>query len=184
MPSAPPPSAVATTSTIIGNRPRHNTRVDAPPISIPGTGPKLESTVEEEELDPDALSFEFARELEKGMESLMQEITGSLVTVDKAGPSSGPDANKGDNDATPITDEDRAKTIKAAWEAMLVEGLNGMDDLDEFLGKDGVKSKTTPKNGASTANDFQSQIKQAMDKLKESESNLQVCRSSVSKRFS
>ncbi|KXN92039.1 Peroxisome biogenesis protein 19-1 [Leucoagaricus sp. SymC.cos] len=191
MPSAPPPSATtATSSTTFGNRPRTNTRVDAPPISMPGTGPKLQSTVEEETLDEGALSADFARELAKGMENLMQEITNGFATGDKTGSSS---SNPTAGDGTEMTDTERAKAdaerakaFKAAWEAMLVEGLNGGDDagrlekLGEPLGKDGVKAKGDSNGaGTSTGNDFQSKIKQAMDKLKESESNLQSGSSSA-----
>ncbi|KAF9448086.1 hypothetical protein P691DRAFT_775685 [Macrolepiota fuliginosa MF-IS2] len=165
VPSAPPPSATITsTPPTIGNRPRHNTRVDSAPISIPGTGPRLAATTEED-LNEDELSAEFARELAKGMESLMKEITNNGSTST---------AKEGTNSSTDeLTDEEKAQAFKAAWEAMLVEGLSGMDadGLGEPLDNDGVK----PKDAGTSAppNDFQSKIKQAMGKLKESESNLQ-----------
>ncbi|KAJ3572439.1 hypothetical protein NP233_g3083 [Leucocoprinus birnbaumii] len=178
IPSAPPPSATtATPSTTFGNRPRNNTRVDAPPISIPGKGPKLPTTTEEESLDEGELRDEFARELAKGMEDLMKEITNGIATGDKT---TGDAAVAGDATAEggqEMTDEGRQQAFKAAWEAMLVEGLNAGgagEDLGEPLGNEGVKSKGASSSGSTAPqmNDFQARIQQAMNKLKESESNL------------
>lgn len=183
VPSAPPPSTTTTTApTPFGNRPRNNTRVDAPPISIPGSGPRLESTTEEEALDENELSAEFARELAKGMENLMKEITTGLDPSQSTSGGKSKSAGEDSSSAGELTDEERMKAFKAAWEAMLVEGLNGTDDpslpgLGELLGKEGVKPKGDVKDSGPSAppSDFQSRIKQTMDKLKESESNLQVC---------
>lgn len=178
VPSAPPPSATATSaSTTFGNRPRHNTRVDAAPISIPGRGPKLPVTEEEENLDEGELRDDFSRELAKGMEELMKEITNGIATGDSAGTLPGDVAGSGSGDGKDMTDEERAQAFKAAWEAMLVEGLNGdgqtgAQDLGEPLGKDGVKPKSASNDTTAPVSDFQSRIQQAMNKLKESESNL------------
>ena len=60
----------------------------------------------------------------------------------------------------------RCKTerlMKAAWEAMLIEGMNGATEPEA------ASSSSTTKTS-----DFQTKIKQTMDKLKESETNLQV----------
>lgn len=57
-----------------------------------------------------------------------------------------------DNDGS---SEESARALKAAWEQMLVEGMDG----DPGVGQD---------------SGFQDKIKQAMNKLKESESSLQV----------
>lgn len=119
----------------------------------------------------------------------MKEITNGLATGDKTtisgGSGSGGGGGVGDGGDERMTDEERA--IKAAWEAMLVEGLNGgggagaekdWEALGEILGKDGVKPRSdvtgTSGVGAAPTNDFQARIKQAMDKIKASESNLQV----------
>lgn len=118
----------------------------------------LDSASEEDE---DALSAEFARELAEGMENLMKEITGG---------------NQSEGDQT---EAERARAFKAAWEAMLVEGLDGtsadggLPDLGQVLGQDGVGPSTSNKAGGETTG-FQDKIKQAMDKLKESESKVQV----------
>jgi peroxin-19 len=114
-------------------------------------------------LDEDELSAAFSRELSIGMESLMREISGG----------SGEALSAGEDD------EEAQRTLKAAWEAMLVDGMDGMGNLpglEALLGQDwdGGDSSTSAA-GSGEANDFQSKIKQAMDKLKESESNLQVC---------
>lgn len=162
--SPPPPPPTATTTTTF-QRPRTNTRVDALPISVPGSGakPNLDATTE---LDEDELSAEFSRELAKGMESLMREIG--------AGEGLGPEG---------ANDEETQRAFKAAWEKMLVEGMDGMGGndlagLEEFMGQDqgisrNIGGPSAPGTSAE-ANDFQNKIKQAMDKLKESESNLQV----------
>ncbi|TFK32374.1 Pex19 protein, partial [Crucibulum laeve] len=161
----PPPTATTTTSF---NRPRTNTRVDEPPKSIPGIGNQLDPAAE---VDEEALSDEFAKELAKGMESLMREIAVGPEGVDKL----------------PGDEEEAAKVLKAAWEAMLVDGMNGESGdeglmrLGELLGQDPLsgaagkeKAKAPPAPAPVASNDFQSKIKQAMDKLKESESNLKT----------
>ncbi|EDR06300.1 uncharacterized protein LACBIDRAFT_300395 [Laccaria bicolor S238N-H82] len=159
--TAPPPTASHSHFT---SRPRTNTRVDALPISMPGTGAPLDPTTE---LDEDALSSEFAKELSMGMESLMQEIVAE---------GKGKKEGRGGEKEETTEEERQAKMFKAAWEAMLVEGMNGPggDELAELLAggeKPGVKvGKSTTAEGAGG---FQEKIKQAMDKLKESESNLQ-----------
>ncbi|KAG5652146.1 hypothetical protein H0H81_006130 [Sphagnurus paluster] len=156
-PPAPPPTATF-------GRPRTNTRVDAPPKSVPGgLGAGLDATAE---LDEDELSAEFSRELAKGMESLMREISGGSLP--------GEAAAEGE---APVDDEEAVRAFKAAWEAMLVEGMDGMvgndiAGLQEFLAKEGAPA--TSAGAEPPKNEFQNKIKQAMDKLKESESNLQA----------
>jgi len=161
IPSAPPPTASTTTTF---HRPRTNTRVDAPPQSIPGTRKaQLNAT---SELDENALSAEFTRELSKGMESLMREI------ADSSGDTEGGE------------EQENIRAMKVAWEKMLVEGMNGeggdagLSALGELLGQGGVgpgdngKSAEGGKSGES--NDFQKKIKAATERLKKSESELQA----------
>ncbi|KAJ7619405.1 Pex19 protein family-domain-containing protein [Roridomyces roridus] len=130
-PAPPPPTASNSSS----GRPRTNTRVDAPPISVPGSG--LENLPEGDE---DALAADFAAELAKGMESLMREI-GSAAGVPASG-EAGAEA-----------------ALKAAWEAMLVEGMDGV-----------AEGSTAAAAGEST--DFQRKIQQTMGKLREGEETL------------
>jgi peroxin-19 len=109
----------------------------------------------------DALSEDFASELARGMESLMRE----LGVPD--------DPTSGEEDQ----DESR-KLLKAAWEAMLIEGLGddtGSGDASD-AGKNVVKDgqASGKDDDRDTETDFQRKIRQAMDKLKESESDLKV----------
>ena len=53
---------------------------------------------------------------------------------------------------------ENARALKAVWEQMLVEGMDGDPGVGQPSGDSG----------------FQDKIKQAVNKLKESESNLQV----------
>ncbi|KAH6901564.1 peroxin19 Pex19p [Coprinopsis sp. MPI-PUGE-AT-0042] len=169
-PKAPPPTAAphATSSYVspAPGRPRTNTRVDAKPSSTPGRGPPLDPQAE---VDEDELSSEFAKELAKGMESLMKEITA--------------DAPKAGGDKDGLGDDEASKALKAAWEAMLIEGMNGkggdelLPGLGELLGDkppgaastSGAPSSST---GQAVPENFQGRLKQAMDKMKESEDSL------------
>ena len=132
---------------------------------MPGTGAPLDPTTE---LDEDLLSSEFAKELSMGMESLMQEIVAE-------GKGKKAREEGGENGGT--EEARQAKIFKAAWEAMLVEGMNGPDgeELAELLAGAGGGETPGARDGkAEGAGGFQDKIKQAMDKLKESETNLQV----------
>ncbi|KDQ23468.1 hypothetical protein PLEOSDRAFT_1072774 [Pleurotus ostreatus PC15] len=141
------PAHLPTASTRTGpTRPRHNTRVDPEPPTKQGKpGGGLAATTEEDEI-----ADTFAKELSKGMESLMRELVS-------------PDKGEGSADA-PVDEE----AMKKAWEDMLVNGMNGlMSDPESSLGKDAGGSTSGGKE------DFQSKIRQTMNKMKEGESNLQ-----------
>lgn len=175
-PPPPPPTATTTTSGIKG-RLRTNTRVDAPPESVPGSTKKsqttqLDSTTEEDEADDVLSSDDFARELAREMENLVREIAGEPGSQE-------PGASGAVGDGAKDDEEERARAFKAAWEAMLVEGMDGN------LGEDGLPidpssqkaagSSTSGSGAAGAGTSFQDKIKQTMDKLKESESKFQVC---------
>ncbi|KAJ7836407.1 Pex19 protein family-domain-containing protein [Mycena olivaceomarginata] len=147
-PPPPPPPPSATVPTFTG-RPRTNTRVDGPPIPIPGNGLP---TLGEGDEDPNALAADFATELAKGMESLMREIA--------AGQSTSGEGDDADADADPEGD---AARFKAAWEAMLVQEM------------DASAASTSTDPGVPTAadGDFQAKIRAAMNKVNEGESTLQ-----------
>ncbi|KAJ6476172.1 Pex19 protein family-domain-containing protein [Mycena sanguinolenta] len=140
-PSAPPPTATQPTFT---GRPRTNTRVDAPPVPGPGNG--LAPLGEEE----DALAADFAKELAKGMETLMREI----AAADQGETAQG---GEGDKDA-----DEEAKRFKAAWEAMLVEEMDGLS----------TGAGTSADGAAPSTDDFQAKIRAAMSKVNEGESTL------------
>ncbi|KAL0959039.1 hypothetical protein HGRIS_014344 [Hohenbuehelia grisea] len=148
------PAPLPTAATRAGpgtTRPRHNTRVDAAPPSVtPKPGGGLPAMTEEE----DELAAEFAKELSKGMESLMREMGAPP-------PSGGAEGGE--------IDEEQAKKFKAAWEAMLAEGMDGL-----MAGGDAPAGESSGSGTASGAgkDDFQSKIRQAQNKLKESESSM------------
>lgn len=133
-------------------------------MSVPGSGPgpSLESVNE------DSLSEAFSRELQKGMESLIREL--------------GNNSSNGTEDVPEgeLSKEETERRFKAAWEAMLVEEMDGMG---QGIGEDVQKSSTsmpdTKSKEGETTNAFKDQIRQAMDKLRESESNLQVPMSAI-----
>jgi peroxin-19 len=132
-------------------------------MSIPGLGSGLDLDTAEE-LDEDGLSEAFSRELQKGMESLMREL---------GNPSSSGSVGDKDHLAGEQGNEEAERMFKAAWEAMLVEGMDGM--VQGSANEKSSTSQTGPKAGdGEPSNAFQDQIRQAMDKLRESESNLQV----------
>ena len=175
-------------------RPRHNTRVDA---SIPSLSKASNGLGATDEADEDTLTTAFAQELAKEMENLMREIS-DIDPSTLAGRST--EANTdGEGEIVPEKVKEAEQALKAAWEAMLVEGMNGMAGTDgdrlanlgEILGdpglgpkKDGAKmeASNSGKAGESASqgatekkkNDFQDALKQAMNKMKETESNLQV----------
>lgn len=68
--SSPPPPPTASTAATF-RRPRNNTRVDAVPTSILGPGSTSLGTTDEAEEE----GLDFARELAKGMENLMRELS-------------------------------------------------------------------------------------------------------------
>lgn len=121
----------------------------------------------EDENDEDALTSAFASEFAKGMESLMRELA----------------ENSGlDLDARDDTERDRA--MSAAWEAMLVEEMNKMPGTAPASTSTASTtqrtrpmpppstSKPEPNKPSAAAGDaFQSRIRNAMDKLKSSESD-------------
>jgi peroxin-19 len=90
--------------------------------------------------------LDFAQELAKEMENLMHELS-----TEAEGCSTKTD------DGEPL--DPSAENARALWEKMLVEGMDGNPGTSQSSG-----------NG----DGFQDRIKQAVNKLKESESNLQV----------
>ncbi|KAG5220592.1 Mitochondrial dicarboxylate transporter [Salix suchowensis] len=123
------PASLPTSSTRTGQtRPRHNTRVDSEPPTKKGkSGGGLAATTEEDEI-----ADTFAKELSKGMESLMRELVS-------------PDKGEGSADA-PVDEE----AMKKAWEDMLVNGMNGlMSDPESSLGKEASGSTSDGKGTSS-----------------------------------
>ncbi|KAF7373427.1 hypothetical protein MSAN_00552300 [Mycena sanguinolenta] len=158
-PSAPPPTATLPAFT---GRPRTNTRVDAPPLPLPGNGPM--ATLGEGDENPDALAADFAKELAKGMESLMREIAAADAGADADAAADGEGAQgREDVDAA-----EEAKRFKAAWEAMLIQEMDG---LSTGASTSGAGPSGTAATDATT-DDFQAKIRAAMSKVNEGESTL------------
>ncbi|RPD56534.1 Pex19-domain-containing protein [Lentinus tigrinus ALCF2SS1-7] len=153
---------------------------DTPTSSTQPTASQAQSQAKN--ADPLAgIDEDFARELTKGMESLFRDI------AQGAGLDDIPDIIKTEEGAT---DEEREKAFKAAWEAMLIEGMNGTINPEDFLGGPGAagagadvgkgKASQASSSGAGAGagagatagagtDSFQENIKRAMDKLKESD---------------
>jgi peroxin-19 len=72
--------------------------------------------------------------------------------------------------------EQAEQMFRAAWEAMLVEGMDGVvQGSSQDANEKSSSLKTDDKAGdGEPSNAFQDRIRQAMDRLRESESNLQV----------
>ncbi|PIL27093.1 transporter [Ganoderma sinense ZZ0214-1] len=140
----------------------------SPPSAPPKEGP---SPPPPDSFGMDGLDEDFARELTKGMESLFRDIAMG------AGLDDVPDLGK---EPEGTTDEEQEKAFRAAWEAMLVEGMNGTMNPEDLIAPPGAgaaKAKTTgAANGAASGSgsnggppqSFQDNIKRAMDKMKES----------------
>ena len=125
----------------------------------------------------DGLDEDFARELTKGMESLFRDIAMG------AGLDGVPDLGKA---AEGTTDEEQEKAFRAAWEAMLVEGMNGTMNPEDLIAPPGAGTARGAGAGNAAASSsgmgtgmgtgpsgkppqsFQDNIKRAMDKMKES----------------
>lgn len=117
---------------------------------------------------------DFMRELTQGMESLMREMVGDVeVKADN------PDAPSPRAEEGPQTDEEkqRLEGLHAAWEKMFVESMSGALNMeDKAEGAAGANSAANSASGPAPAQDsFEASIRKAMEKLKESESNLKVC---------
>ncbi|KAI0644010.1 Pex19 protein family-domain-containing protein [Trametes meyenii] len=139
--SSPPPAPSAPTA-----------KTTQPPAS------QAQKTPATDPFGLDGLDDDFARELTKGMESLFRDI------AQGAGLDGAPADGAGDAD-----DEERERAFRAAWEAMLVEGMNGTMSAEDMLGagsKGAVEEGSVP--AAGTAESFQESIRKAMDKMKES----------------
>ncbi|KAI0635373.1 Pex19 protein [Trametes polyzona] len=152
--NAPPkpstkPAAASTSST--GQTPPANDGHPAKPTSAPSSAQK--------KVDPlEGLDDDFARELTKGMESLFRDI------AQGAGLEDIPDLSKAEEGTT---DEERAKAFKAAWEAMLVEGMNGAMSAEDVSSK-GKAAESAPAAPSAAAESFQDNIRKAMERMKES----------------
>ncbi|KAI0055701.1 Pex19-domain-containing protein [Artomyces pyxidatus] len=123
------------------------------------TSPPTTSAAPEPADADDLLSGDFAAEFARQMESVLRELGGPLA------PEPAPAATGKDADAA------RDEAFRAAWEAMLVDEMDGLTDLSG-VGKEKEKGATA---GAEEPEDaFQRSVRQAMERLKVSEETLQA----------
>ncbi|OSC98870.1 Pex19-domain-containing protein [Trametes coccinea BRFM310] len=155
----PAPKAAASTAGVSSSTSQTPSK-SAPPAQAPAS---------EKKPDPfglDGIDDDFARELTKGMESLFRDI------AQGAGLDDIPDLSKAEEGTT---DEEREKAFKAAWEAMLVEGMNGAMAPEDIVAGKGKAATTAGASGSgsgaadASTDSFQDNIKKMMEKLKESD---------------
>ncbi|THH13901.1 hypothetical protein EW146_g6368 [Bondarzewia mesenterica] len=130
------------------------------PSTAPAAPMASSSTAPPAPTDANIFSDDFARELAQGMESLMREIGGAAgVEAGKAG----------DEEEEKLREE----AFRREWEKMLAEGMDGtMAGLGDSTGTNaGAGKKAEGKVGD---DEFQKNIRAAMQKLKESEDNLRA----------
>ena len=121
--------------------------------------------MKDEEIDEEDFAKQFAAEMEAFMKGLVD-------------PGSTPSAEPVDPEAAK-----QAEALRKAWEQLLVEDLEGEEE-DEHMATTGVASGSKPKAAKSTESskestskvedEFQKAVKQAMEKLKESDDSSKV----------
>jgi peroxin-19 len=130
-----------------------------------------EPSVKDEEIDEEDFAKQFAAEMEAFMKGLVD-------------PGSKPSAEPVDPEA-----EKQAEALRKAWEQLLVEDLEGEEEEDTYMATPAVASGSKPKAAKSTESskestskvedEFQKAVKQAMEKLKESDDSSKVRNCSV-----
>ncbi|OAX36256.1 Pex19-domain-containing protein [Rhizopogon vinicolor AM-OR11-026] len=126
-----------------------------PPASSPAVNESTSSKASQPKPSSSDVDLEpdFAKELAEGMESLWRDIAKHGLNKDS-----------GKEDETSDQREERERSLAAAWEAMLIEGMDGS------LQHGTSDAPTVLKAGEK--DNFQSHIRNTMNKLKESESGL------------
>ena len=130
-----------------------------------GTGPAPEAIEPEDIADEDA---EFARQFAAEMEAFMQGLTNGGALSQVTGESSG------SNSAGALPDHDE---MQKAWKKLLVEDLEAdpASSLEAISSLPGSSSRKPPASDSTAAEDtFQNAVKQAMEKLKESDDTIKV----------
>ncbi|VDB92416.1 unnamed protein product [Peniophora sp. CBMAI 1063] len=102
--------------------------------------------------DPDAFNADFADEFAKQMEAALRELGGESG---EAGPSS----------TAPASDKDKEQeeAFRKAWEKLLVDGMNGEGE-----------GEGAPPAANAAEDPFQKNIREAMERLKQSDETLQA----------
>jgi len=159
-----------------------------PPSNLKQTGaPAVPSNAgtQEKPKDPSksSLDFEdlsldddFAKEFAKGLAELMRNVA--------AEPMPQSDEPSKDGGGDPAKEQERELAFRKAWEDMLVKGMDESFDPQDVAGTSSSSAKGKEKGrtdvNADLEDGFQASIKKAMEKLKESDTNLQAESSSAS----
>ncbi len=131
--------------------------------------------IPEDIADEDA---EFARQFAAEMEAFMQGLTNGGALSQATGESSS------SNSAAALPDHDE---LQKAWKKLLVEDLEAdpASSLEGISGLPGSSNIKAPASDSTAAEDtFQRAVKQAMEKLKESDDTIKVQTSLLRWRFS
>jgi peroxin-19 len=142
------PSKVPASSS---SQPSTSTSTSSPAVNVPTSSQASKQKPSSSNAD---FGADFAKSLAEEMESLWRGIAQEEVN-----------GGLNDEDETSEQREERERTLAAAWEAMLIEGMDGSTDPSLTQGAP-IASKTGEKD------DFKSRIRNTMNKLKESESGL------------
>jgi peroxin-19 len=129
------------------------------------TGPTPAVTIPDDITDEDA---EFARQFAAEMETFMKGLANAGDNSQVTGASSSP------NPAAALPDHEE---LRKAWEKLLVEDLEAdpTSSLEGISGLPGSSSGKAPPSDSTIAEDtFQRAVKQAMEKLKESDDTIKV----------
>lgn len=158
-PKVPPPKAQPQTHTAPAPTSSSSTLNRAPP---PPT------------VDPLAgMTGDFERELMRGMEDLVRDIASEAGLDEDMVKKLQQASAEGE-----LSEEDKEKeqVFKAAWEAMLLDGMNGAMKPEELIESRGSAASGRGQAGAAGAqtDTFQAGIRATMDKLNQSDTNLQA----------
>ncbi|KAG2151643.1 Pex19 protein [Suillus bovinus] len=139
--------------------------INLPPSKAPASGlsqPSTSSPAVNESASskqtPSSSSADFEADFAKSLAEDMEVLWRGFAQQ-------GVNEGSSNEDETSEQREERERSIAAAWEAMLIEGMDGAIDPSLTQGVP-IASKTGEKD------DFQSRIRNTMNKLKESESGL------------
>ena len=128
-------------------------------------GPTPAVTIPEDIADEDV---EFARQFAADMEAFMNGLASAGALPQAT------DASGSSNSATALPDPGE---FRKAWEKLLVEDLEAdpASSLERISGVPGSSNGTAPAPDSTTTEDtFQRAVKQAMEKLKESDDTIKV----------
>jgi peroxin-19 len=140
-------------------------RAPPPTATIPASDDS-----EAQDDNDDDLTSAFTRELQRGMESLMREMVAVDPSLQQAASGAGVTGTKSKSPGELAKDQERA--FKAAWEALLVQGMDGTENAGGVVGEEFTPALSSSRRDGEGEGrpDFQSGIRATVNKLKSSES--------------